>query len=291
MDEALAFSPAVVIEAFYAGNDLFDSFDLVYNRGQLPELKSADPDVRRRVAEAERKEPLADRAMRMLRMGTAPAPVRTKAPARVSAWEWIAGRSRIVGLFRALARERPRAAPQPTPEQAWDRARRSAERHAGYCQILENGEIRTILTSEYRLTALDLGDARIEEGLRISLAAMRRMRERTAAKGIRFLVVLIPTKEAVFRDLCPNPSESHRRLVENEDRVWTLLKESLDRDGIEYADALPVLRARLAAGIQPYPMSHDGHPNAAGHRAIAELVAALVVERSRQAAAAPEEGR
>lgn len=46
-DEAIALSPKIVIEAFYAGNDLFDSFNHVYNQGQLPELKIPIPSCKR----------------------------------------------------------------------------------------------------------------------------------------------------------------------------------------------------------------------------------------------------
>ncbi len=51
-DEALAHEPALVIEAFYAGNDLYDAYAMVYDRGKAPELKSADAAVLERIAEA-----------------------------------------------------------------------------------------------------------------------------------------------------------------------------------------------------------------------------------------------
>jgi hypothetical protein len=35
-NEATDLKPRVVIEAFYSGNDLYDAFNIVYNRGQLP---------------------------------------------------------------------------------------------------------------------------------------------------------------------------------------------------------------------------------------------------------------
>jgi hypothetical protein len=57
-DEAVTLSPNIVIEAFYAGNDLFDSFNFVHNMGQLPELKSSDPQLQASVREAEQFEPI-----------------------------------------------------------------------------------------------------------------------------------------------------------------------------------------------------------------------------------------
>jgi len=282
-DEALTLSPAIVIEAFYAGNDLFDSFDLVYNRGQLPELRNPDPEVQASVREAERAEPIAERASRMFEMRTAPAPVRRREAAGprhpFSLRGWIETHSKLCGLFRAVWRESaraatdPGAAPRQTPEQQWGQARMFAERHRAYCQAFTDERFKTVFTSEYRLTALDLGDPRILEGLRISLDAMQSMHRRAVGRNIRFLVVLIPTKEMVFRDLWQSPSASYRSLTENEERLWKLMKAFLEDHGIEYVDALPVLRDQLAASVQPYPVSHDGHPNESGHKAIARLVA------------------
>ena len=31
LDEAISLHPKIIIEAFYAGNDLFDAFNIVYN--------------------------------------------------------------------------------------------------------------------------------------------------------------------------------------------------------------------------------------------------------------------
>jgi len=61
-DEALAFKPKIIIEAFYAGNDLYDSFKIIYNRGQFPEFKSSDALLQKRLREAEQSEPIRKRA-------------------------------------------------------------------------------------------------------------------------------------------------------------------------------------------------------------------------------------
>jgi hypothetical protein len=91
-------------------------------------------------------------------------------------------------------------------------------------------------------------------------------------RRIRFVVALIPTKELVFETLWSTPTESFRVLTDNETRLWQMTKQFLDENAIEYVDALPALRARLAEGIQPYHVSHDGHPTEEGHRAIATLI-------------------
>ena len=41
-EDASSLNPEIYIEAFYSGNDLLDSFNLVYNRAQLPYLKTSN---------------------------------------------------------------------------------------------------------------------------------------------------------------------------------------------------------------------------------------------------------
>jgi hypothetical protein len=276
-DEALALSPAIVVEAFYAGNDLFDAFDLVYNKGQLPELRSPDPDVQERVRSAEALEPIASRVSRMFHMGaTLPAEKGARPRAGLSPRRLLSRRSSVYGLLRRTRHEAQRLllARGVDPEGAWREARAFAEANPTYCQVFSDGALRTVFTSEYRLSALDLKDARIGEGLRISLEAMRRMQEAATARGIRFLVVLLPTKEAVFGPVWRDPPASYRTLSENEERLWSMTRHYLEDHGIAHVDGLPALRQQLAAAAQPYPVSYDGHPNEHGHQAIARLVAA-----------------
>jgi hypothetical protein len=128
----------------------------------------------------------------------------------------------------------------------------------------------------YRLSALNLEDLRIAEGLQISFRVMQKMNEYAIARNIRLLVVLIPTKEMVFSELWQNPSMSYSSLKEHEERFCRTTKDFFEQNGIEYLDALPALQGQLAVGIQPYQVSHDGHPNKHGHRAIAKLIAAYL---------------
>ena len=270
-EEAVVLQPRIVIEAFYAGNDLFDSFDLTYNKVQLPHLKSADPRVQERVREAEESDPIARRIAQMFQMGPTPA-----ARLGTSLRKLVSEHSNLYGLLRRASYESTRLADNlsDTPRDKWDQAKAFAEAHPAYCQVFDGGRFKTVFTSEYRLAALDLEDPRIAEGLQISLRAIQTMHELAAARNIRFLVVLIPSKETVFSQLWLNPSASYRRLTENEERFRNITRNFFERGRIEYLDSLPVLREQFAAGIQPFFVSHEGHLNEHGQKAIARLVAA-----------------
>lgn len=275
-DEAAALSPQIVIEAFYPGNDLYDSFNLVYNQGQFPEIKSPDLQLQASLREAEQSEPIAQRVERMFSMAM-PAAVDQEATAVTgdgfSLWRLLPQHSKLYGLLRRARYEGARLIKDNAQEE-WETAKAFAAAHPEYCEVFSDGQFKTVLTSEYRLSALDLEDSRIVEGLQISLRAIQRMQGLATARSTRFLVVLIPTKEAVFHQRWQHPPTISRRLRENEERVRGIAMDFLENNGIEYLDALPVLREQLAIGIQPYGVSHDGHPNEHGHKAIAKLVAA-----------------
>jgi hypothetical protein len=281
--EAVALHPAIVVEAFYAGNDLYDSFDVVYNRGQLAELKTADPHRQEVVQEAEELEPIAERVATMFLMGGERADTPSKKePAAAprlpsSALGFLSQHSKIYGLLRRIRYEVPRL----LPNRRWEKAKKFAHAHADYCQIFSAGQFKTVFTSEYRLSALNLEDPRIAEGEQISLRALQRLNELAVASSIRFVVALIPTKELVFKEMWASPAESFRTVTEYESQFWNTVKQFLDENGIEYVDLHPTLRGLLASGIQPYPVSHDGHPNAQAHAAIANRIHAQLEREER----------
>ena len=92
-DEVVALQPNVVIEAFYAGNDLFDSFDLVYNWKQLSELRSPDPTLQASIREAEQSEPIEKRVDKISLSSS-------RRRDGFSPWKFLSQKSKIYGLLR-----------------------------------------------------------------------------------------------------------------------------------------------------------------------------------------------
>lgn len=269
LDEAIALEPKIIIEAFYSGNDLFDTFDIVYNSGQHVSLKSTDLQLLEGVRKAEETKPIVKSA-RQIFGGRKLSTNRTKSFLRA----FISQRSKIYGLIRRTRHEVKLIL--IAFQDPWERARTIA--NPAYTQAFNNGQFRTIFTSEYRFLALNLEDPRITEGHRIALRAIQKMNDRASDKKIRFIVVLIPTKELVFQKLVENPSLVYRNLTDNEVVTWKISKDFFEHNGIEYLDALPALQEQLSLGIQPYHASIDGHPNEHGHKAIANLITSYLNE-------------
>jgi hypothetical protein len=110
------------------------------------------------------------------------------------------------------------------------------------------------------------------------------MREQVAAAGSQVTIVLIPTKELVFKPAADqhfdNMPRAYVRLAQMEDAVRVQIREQLARREIPFADATPALRALVEAGISPYSSTRDGHLSPAGQRAVAELVQATLLNAS-----------
>ena len=312
-DEALSFQPHVVIEAVYVGNDLFDAFDLVYGHGRRPDLRTPDGALQAAVRVEELREPIARRVNRLwlspssnaleapgepTRRGEDPHPpdrlgsadalpaASERHPSRGSTgrWRWFEERSSLYALLRRTRFTLSRTVDehrQPA-DREWRDAFDYAARHPGCCQIFDDGRFRTVMAGRYRLAALDLGDPRIQEGLQITERALEQMEISARSKGIRFLVLLLPTKEMVFLDRWDKLPAELKVVTANEEVVLERLRSALRARQIEYLEGLPVLRAALAAGRQPYPESRDGHPNSVGHEVLARALAGRLGWRTPQ---------
>ncbi len=284
LEEALDHKPSIVIVAFYFGNDLYDAFRAVYMRGLHEELRS--PEAARAIEAAQSDATLLDQVMGVTMVSAQPPRQLTS----LRSVGLIAGCRRTLSehsMLYAVAREaKNRAMALLFPGRAagdrelwkWRRQVRWVQRHPDLGSTFEQGVFRTVLMPPYRNVVLNLSDPRIAEGLRLSLAALGLCETRCRQAGARLAVVLIPTKETVFNVLVKSdPVDPRlRRLVANESKVRRLVVSFLQERGIPYLDAMDSLTACFERGVQPYPVSRDGHPNRAGYHAIAQAVGALL---------------
>jgi hypothetical protein len=271
-DDAAALQPRVVIEGLYSGNDLYDSFTMVYGKkGKLPELKTDDKDQLEVIAQAEKSGPLNKLVQKNYRAGKKASRFEKLAK---NVKDWIVEHSKVYALYWRSRYELLRFEEEKRDEKdRWKKARAYAKRHPEYAHVFANSSTKTILTPKFRLSALNLDDPRIREGQRIAYEAILRLDESARRDGARLIVLLIPTKELVFSEQAKDLAvPEYHRLVQNELRFWSETKSFLDEHSIEYIDALAPLQQQLETGVQPYDVTDDGHPNAHGHRAIAREI-------------------
>ena len=278
LEEAVALAPELVIEAIYSGNDPFDAFELVYRAGNLPFLKSQDPDVLRALEEAE--EQHADDELQVDVKGILNESQSGEGVLLGAVRQFL---SRHLATYRFLGVIRRRAGGLLMDE-SWEQIKRSALARPDYFQVVETETSRKVFRCGYRLRGIDPRDSRVAEGARICLEALKLMKARCDRDEVKFLVVFIPTAELVFepriREAEAHMPEEYDLLLLGEKQFWSRSERFLDKEGIQFVDTLPALQQSLARGEQPYRMDYDGHPNAAGHRAIAQQVFLALNQRA-----------
>jgi hypothetical protein len=277
-DEALELRPQLVIATFYTGNDLWEAFQLVHIKGKLPNLKSSLEDhgslpisAEESLATERNLTQLTDQIMHNLEAEPKIELGRGKLR------EFLADNSKLYGILRLSRRAIESMVGLNFKDgESWNLIRRKALLHKEDLLVIENGTIRTVLSPKYRLSVLDLGSPIIRAGRRISLKSFELMNQRAKSEGILFAVLLIPTKELVFKDevsqSTKSPPETYARLVQNEELVWNETRHFFETHGIMFVDSLEGLRECLRKGQNPYLETWDGHPNAIGYSAIATSV-------------------
>lgn len=268
LKEALDLAPEVVIFALYFGNDFYDDFRLSLKRGELERAIGAE-----RLAEVRRLEattPLGPKMTRLFRRGRS-------SRSQNALEKWFTRTSRVYGLIRNLVRQIETLGKVEGVDALlsfqFSRAKAAlkGERRA-FASAFEGESWRTILTAPYRFQAMDDSDPRILAGIEAGKLAITEMSELVARAGAHFLVLLIPTKENVFRARVTDAG-AHvglEPLAATEGRLAGEIKRLLATNGIAHVDLLPILRA---ASEQPYFVNGNGHPNRYGHELIAEAVA------------------
>jgi hypothetical protein len=265
-DEAMKVRPRFILEGFYVGNDLFDCYDMVYGRGAVPELKSHDSNIIRSISTAG--EFKIDQPS-----------LQTEKPEKhPTAKDVIAERSKLYGLFRALKRMYHYNFAQVQEDihfaKDWTKIKAMAVNDDQYF-IVDKGTVKTVLDIGWRSKALNLEDPRIAEGLRIAWEVFRTMNDHAKKQGTHLVVILIPTKELVFKDVVSASGgtvpETYRTLIEREEMIWRDTKQFLEDRQISFIEVLPALRAAFA-NKQPYPISANSHTNSFGHEITAQAI-------------------
>jgi hypothetical protein len=265
-DSLRALQPRVVVAAVYAGNDLYDTFHLVDDLGQLTNLSTQDSPDRAALRDLQRRDPLHEKARHVTRLGRPTWPLR----------DALREHSRV---FHLLHRVGGGSAALSGREAAdWEAQRRRAQRHPAFLHAFDGGPgRRTLFTVPTRLLPQDVTDPRIAAGLQWTLAGLRDLARRSADAGAGFVVLWIPTKELVYGPLVEQAGgrrpADFDRLVQAETHVQQNVRRAAVSLGVRYVDALPALRQALLEGRRPYPVTADGHPTAAGYAEIARAVA------------------
>jgi len=255
-DKALSFSPKVIVIGLYLGNDLYDSYSLAYGSDVYADLREPGASDLLRNTIAPRADSLNKEEKNFQHdFGREP-----------NAWiMWLSGHT-------ALGRLLARSGCWPGSGDFWfETGKEWAKAHPEHGAVYDQANVRTVLTTAYRLTALDVDDLHIAEGLRITGVVLRRIKSQADGARVKLLVVLLPTKESVFANAVASRQWDpvYERLVSMESRARAALIAQCEDAGIQYVDALPPLAQAVRRGEQVYPTSTESHPAPKGYEVIA----------------------
>lgn len=271
IDSALALHPRAVLFGLYFGNDLYDAFS--HTRGRRNGLDPYFPAAERDSAEAlEVRDPIGRRAEKLFAMQDSMSA--TVRPAEGGGLrKWVSDHSKlyaVVRLLRGLASGDKPGPPLLSRDLEKTLARLSEEQRKTI-EVYRGDQWRALLTPSYRNLVLDPRDIRVRVGTSATLAMLAAMDSACRARNAHLVVVLLPTKETVFGPRVPAGERfpALDSVLTNEATLRSEVMTYLSAHAIDVIDPLPALQASAA---QPYFEDADGHPNAVGHRLIAEAV-------------------
>lgn len=261
-DKAIGLSPKVIVVGLYFGNDLYDAYALTYSNDRYAELRSTRaPDQLMTDTIGTRAQSFWDEEKNFHNNYGRSSP---------TGWSfWLREHSAIGRLLNRKGLWPGSTDVDYEIDKAWARA------HPDHGAVCEDGDIRTVFTTAYRLTGLDLDDPRVSEGVRITEEVLWRAHQKADKSGVKLLVLLIPTKELVYADQMQREGKltgTYAHLIEMENRARNDVASSCAEKRLACVDALPDLRSAIARGQRIYPSTTESHPNAAGYRVLATTV-------------------
>jgi hypothetical protein len=144
---------------------------------------------------------------------------------------------------------------------------------------LEDAEtdVKVSLAPGIGLAAQDLDDPDRAAGLETSLEIFAAMSRACARRGIRFVLVALPTKEAVLEDVALRHEElPHldvlRRLCDNERRIVEITRAFCTKQDIELLHVLSPLREAVGRETL-FGVGIDYHLEPPGYAIVADAVA------------------
>ena len=260
-DQALQLSPRTIVVGLYPGNDLYDAYNLTYRNDAYADMRLAQP------SDELKNDTILIRSLAFWH--------------EEKGFHQNYGRGSLSGLsvwvreHSAIGRLLNRARLWPGASDIdYQIDREWARAYPDHGLVCEDENIRTVFTTAYRLTGLDLDDPRVAEGLRITKVVLSRIRDKVQGRA-KLMVLMIPTKELVYADLMKSHGVSNAtfsRDVEMERRSRADLMSWFHDNGIEAIDALPQMQSAIARRQQIYPSTTESHPNAGGYGVIAGVV-------------------
>jgi lysophospholipase L1-like esterase len=271
-DELIRMNPRLVILSVHTGNDLSDAYLSVYEENRCRNYRSQDPAVLAQVEQLDRDSTLKQMAVARGWGDDEPAGALKQPPRNLR--QMFSRHSATYALLRE-------ARLQMDSRKAGNRDR-FAEDAVRPGRVVYTGSAapRTVFKnpSMFKL-AVDLEDARIREGMRLTQSMILDMDRLLKQRGTQFAVILIMDKPGMYAPIAADSMQLPRdffQLADMEDQVAAELSAFLARNGIPNVNVATRLREALRNRNAVYPEWDDHHNNAQGYAIIAMEAARMI---------------
>jgi hypothetical protein len=276
--DAVALRPRALILGIYLGNDIFDGCNQVYGTDAFPQYRqrgadfSADLSVLNARLKSTNDSTRVEQAQARFQ--------ELQGPAKL--WRRLGDHSLIVQILMT----RGWLPDIPSADTLYEEADKAwAREHPAVASVYRRGRISTVMTYGYRGTAVDLSNACIRDGVRITRDVLTRLKQLSDEASLKIGVLLIPTKESVYsladETVRPQMTQAYREMVANEAAIKENLLAHCGRLKLSCVDLVHRLVKAVHDEELLYKADSDGHPVANGYRHIAlagqELLQALGV--------------
>lgn len=241
-------APEQVVVMLYVGNDLMDTYNLVYSAEHWQDYRlGAGPD--QAIAPNVFTDPTYNPGtVKLIR-------------------DWLAQNSVLYRLVLQLP--------------VFDSIRQREALEGSTALQITHLNAPVVLDPVRRLDFVTADDPRIEEAFEITKRALRELAAYTNENGMDLHMVLMPVREQLFRDLLPDTLDDDQRAVfEKLDASLTEIDAAFaaffEAEGISFTDLGPALEPALQ-NQTIFPPT-DGHPNANGYAIIANVLAKALAE-------------
>jgi lysophospholipase L1-like esterase len=264
VDEALELSPKVIIVSLYFGNDIWGAYQMIYHREQHAQfrLNSAPQELFQKTIDFQAQALWAENTQFASQLQFSSLAVWNK---------WLIDHLAIARLLDQRGWWPGNTiADKFYLDQAW------AEAFPEHGDVYDNGEVRTVFSTAYRLLALDLNRPEIVEGLRITQEMLKLIKTKADETDVKLLVLLIPTKELVYAEAMQAQygqlSPTYTAVTDMETQVHAKMLDFCKKSDLNCVDALPVLKAAVDGNEQLYPATIDDHLLPRGYFLLASAI-------------------
>lgn len=256
-DDAAQLSPRTIVIGVFMGNDVFDSYDVVYHQDGWDIVR--DPtfsDSRPETSQDHKQLNIPFRGVRdALRKYS-------------TLYAFMGDRTRAFRERIGISKARAEGTSDWTSEDPEVSLRFEAVRG-----------IETKLWAGSRLRGVDLRDPNVREGLRLSEEFLVGIANRNSSRGIRTVYAFFPTKLSVYAEIAAEHGLSNPLLdavVENETKIRERFLGLCHEHGITCVDVMPWMQNALREGKRVYPETWDEHPTALGYSVYAEAIRSVL---------------